>query len=158
MSVAPEKLVKKYEFLPKKQQTFVDGCVKHGDHYKAYADAGYSVAGRQWKVNARTLFKELRVVITKRINQKIGTNAILALDVIQEIMQDTDQPGATRLKAAQDYLDRAGHKPLDDVKPLQVSAKQVNDEIERLLGSLQKGLDEAKLIEGTVLESNSVRH
>ena len=131
---------RRYEELPKKQQAFVDFCVKLGDKNEAYEKAGYSVQGRAWKANARSMYLSLSTVIKDRIDVMIGDGAILALNIVKEIMQDPEQPGATRLKASQDYLNRAGYdKPVEtniNIADARTPA-QLDQEIQDLLKASQ---------------------
>lgn len=140
--INPVQLIQKtYDQLTKKQQKYVDCCVRYGDRNVAWEKAGFSTKGRGWKANARNLFLRLSKIIEEQIEQKIGSGAVLALSIVQEIMEDKDQPGATRLKAAQDYLNRAGYdKPVEQtIHVNNVSEKDIENEIQALLSKAKQG-------------------
>lgn len=98
-----------YEGLSPRKQKFVDKYIKLGDRNKAYHEAGYSVEGRGWAANARALFLSLEKIITARVDMKIGDGAVIAFNVVREIMEDDKVSPAVRLNAAKDYLNRAGY-------------------------------------------------
>jgi hypothetical protein len=99
----------KYEDLAPKKQKFVELYIKLGDRKVAYEKAGYSVEGRGWTANARGLFLSLEKIINERVDMKIGDGAVVAFNVVREIMEDVSCSPAVRLNAAKDYLNRAGY-------------------------------------------------
>lgn len=128
----------KYEDLAPRKQKFVDMYLKHGDRNEAYRLAGYSIQGRGWRANARKMYLELTGIIQERIDLKIGQGAILAMEIVSQLMQDDTVSPAVRLNAAKDYLQRAGYdKPaetnvnVNDARALK--DEELDAEIETLL-------------------------
>lgn len=129
---------KKYDELTKKKQEFIDQHLKTGDRDEAYRLAGYSIKGRSWKCNARNLFMELSPVIKDRIELRFGGGAILAMNIVQEIMEDKKVSPAVRLNAAKDYLTRAGYDKPQETTVLvkdKRTHKQIDNEIADILGA-----------------------
>ena len=54
-----------------------------------------------------------------------------ALQVLEDIAEDTDQPAAARVRAASDLLDRAGFKPVSEIEVTAVVAE--NEDLDRAI-------------------------
>ena len=133
-----------FDDLTEKQQLFVDKYLDLGDRDKAYHKAGYSIEGRGWKANSRKMYQKLQHVIEERIDMRIGEGAIMALKIVKEIMQDKNVAPATRLKAAQDYMTRAGRDRTKETKLIvskeaELTDEQLDQEIRTLSGELSDG-------------------
>lgn len=136
-------LNKTYDDLTDKQTKYVDNYLKTGTRNEAYRLAGFSIEGRGWKAQARKLFFQLQKIIQERIELKFGQGAILAMNIVQEIMQDDKVSAAVRLNAAKDFLSRAGYdRPLES--RVQVTDKRSKEEIDRELADMIEGANADK--------------
>ena len=137
----------KYEDLAPKKQLFVDSYIKLGDRKEAFEKAGYSVEGRGWTANARALFLSLEKIITERVDMKIGDGAVVAFNVVREIMIDKDVSPAVRLNAAKDYLNRAGYDvPVETRVNINDERNLSNSEIEAEIARIQTEMPVVKLV------------
>jgi|TARA_R110000803_G_scaffold91530_3_gene158999 phage terminase small subunit len=137
----------KYEDLAPKKQLFVDSYIKLGDRKEAFEKAGYSVEGRGWTANARALFLSLEKIITERVDMKIGDGAVVAFNVVREIMVDKDVSPAVRLNAAKDYLNRAGYDvPIETRVNINDERNLSNSEIEAEIARIQTEMPIVKLV------------
>lgn len=137
----------KYEDLAPKKQLFVDSYIKLGDRKEAFEKAGYSVEGRGWTANARALFLSLEKIITERVDMKIGDGAVVAFNVVREIMVDKDVSPAVRLNAAKDYLNRAGYDvPIETRVNINDERNLSNSEIEAEIARIQTEMPVVKLV------------
>ena len=137
----------KYEDLAPKKQLFVDSYIKLGDRKEAFEKAGYSVEGRGWTANARALFLSLEKIITERVDMKIGDGAVVAFNVVREIMIDKDVSPAVRLNAAKDYLNRAGYDvPIETRVNINDERNLSNSEIEAEIARIQTEMPVVKLV------------
>ena len=137
----------KYEDLAPKKQLFVDSYIKLGDRKEAFEKAGYSVEGRGWTANARALFLSLEKIITERVDMKIGDGAVVAFNVVREIMVDKDVSPAVRLNAAKDYLNRAGYDvPIETRLNINDERNLSNSEIEAEIARIQTEMPVVKLV------------
>ena len=137
----------KYEDLAPKKQLFVDSYIKLGDRKEAFEKAGYSVEGRGWTANARALFLSLEKIITERVDMKIGDGAVVAFNVVREIMIDKDVSPAVRLNAAKDYLNRAGYDvPIETRLNINDERNLSNSEIEAEIARIQTEMPVVKLV------------
>ena len=132
-----------FDDLPDKQQKFIDLYLDSGDRDEAYREAGYSIEGRGWKMNARKLFIKLQPIIEERLETRIGEGAMLALKVVKDLMMSAKSE-AVRLKAAQDYLARGGRDRVRESRVIitdesQMSDKELDDEITALQTKLSGG-------------------
>lgn len=73
---------------------------------QAYIKAGFSAAHAQR--NVAPYHRKNADYIKAYISEQFGSDAPVARNVIREIMNDPNEKGGIRLKAAQDILDRAG--------------------------------------------------
>ena len=98
--------------LTDRQVRFVVEYVANGGNgTKAALAAGYSdVAphGEAWRL---TQLPHVQAAIAAETLKQFGRHAPAAVDVLAEIMIDSDQPGGVRVKAAGMILDRAGFTP-----------------------------------------------
>jgi phage terminase small subunit len=137
----------KYEDLAPKKQLFVDSYIKLGDRKEAFLKAGYSVEGRAWAANARALFLSLEKIITERVDMKIGDGAVVAFNVVREIMVDKDVSPAVRLNAAKDYLNRAGYDvPIETRVNINDERNLSNSEIEAEIARIQTEMPIVRLV------------
>jgi len=137
----------KYEDLAPKKQLFVDSYIKLGDRKEAFEKAGYSVEGRGWTANARALFLSLEKIITERVDMKIGDGAVVAFNVVREIMVDKNVSPAVRLNAAKDYLNRAGYDvPIETRVNINDERNLSNSEIEAEIARIQTEMPIVKLV------------
>lgn len=139
----------KYEELTPRKQRYIDLYLKSGDKYKSYTDAGYNPSARTLRANAYKLYRELEPVIRAQIDKKIGKGAIMALNIVEELMLDPKQPGSVRYQCAKDYLNRAGYDQptetkltIDDLRG--VEDQDLKSEIEELIGKAVKPAAEAE--------------
>lgn len=108
---------------------------------EAYIAAGYAEATA--KYNAQKYHRQNLEYITAYFADHIGTHAPAALKVLLEIMNNEDEKGGIRLKAAQDLLDRAGYSAKQKIEVTtkqldEMSTGELEDEIKKLLGEEPK--------------------
>ena len=72
----------------------------------AYVHAGYS--SLNCRANAHKYYRQNHEYIQGYIAEHIGTHVPTALKVVLEIINNPDEKGGIRLKAAQDIMDRGG--------------------------------------------------
>jgi hypothetical protein len=149
-------ITKSYEELNERQQKFID-LVATGYHKKARngvaagdrmtLSAAYEMAGYTGKATKQAgwrLYMQTKHIIYKRRSEMVELNmsAVMASEIINELMQDKDQPGSVRLKAAQDTMMRTGFdKPQEIVltkKVEDMSTEEVDAELEELLSGTRK--------------------
>ena len=105
---------------------------------KAFIAAGYSAAHAE--KNVTTYHKSNAEYIQSYISEHIGTHAPTALRVVLQIMNDENEKGGIRLKAAQDVLDRAGFSAKQKIE---VTTKEVQDmSTEDLQNEIQRIISE----------------
>lgn len=92
----------------------------------AYQEAGYS--GLNCRANAHKYYRQNAEYITAYMSEHIGVHAPTALNVIKEIMNDPNEKGGIRLKAAQDILDRAGFGAKQKIELTTKDAKEMSTE------------------------------
>lgn len=125
---------------PKTKKERLDIYCKHlcDGHPKvrAFIAAGYSEHSAEKA--CYTFHRENAEYINAYIAEHIGSHAPMALKVILGIMNDDNEKGGIRLKAAQDVLDRAGFSAKQkvelttkDVKDM--STEDLQKEIKRIL-------------------------
>ena len=138
-----------FEELTNKEQKYIDLYLELGDRYLAYEQSGYSTKGRGWKVNARKKFIQLGPIIEERLDMKVGEGALLAFGVIKSLMKNSDSD-AVRLKAAQDYLTRAGHDT--------IITKRIEITDDRPLTDKELDGEIAELMKGVEAETTATKH
>lgn len=105
---------------------------------QAYILAGYSAHTAQ--LNVYKYHRENAEYINAYISEHIGSHAPMALKIILQIMNDDNEKGGIRLKAAQDVLDRAGFSAKQKVEVTTVDVKDMNTE--ELQGEIKRILEE----------------
>ena len=92
--------------LADNQLTFVDAYSDSGDVTQAAKAAGFT------RQRGHQLIKEPKIIaaIEAKNREKLQSGAVKALGVVEHLM-DNAYSETTRLKAATDWLDRAGYKP-----------------------------------------------
>ena len=105
---------------------------------QAYILAGYSAHTAQ--LNVYKYHRENAEYINGYISEHIGSHAPMALKIILGIMNDENEKGGIRLKAAQDVLDRAGFSAKQKVEVTTVDVKDMNTE--ELQGEIKRILEE----------------
>jgi phage terminase small subunit len=96
-----------------KQSAFIDAYVANGGQLKAAAvEAGY--AEKSAHVEANRLMKNPLICqeIHKECMMQLARKAPVALQTVTGLMQSAKSE-FVKLQAAQDWLDRAGFKPID---------------------------------------------
>ena len=96
-----------YDELSKRHRAYVDAFIQCGDKIEAYTLAGFTGQTSSARTNAVRLHRKLADVIEARVEDRIGTGAMMALNVIQTLMVSAESE-AVKLAAAKDYLTRAG--------------------------------------------------
>ena len=133
----------KFDDLNDKSQKFIDFYLDTGDRDEAYRLAGYSIAGRAWKKNARMMFLKFEILIEERVETRIGEGALLALSVIRNLMTSAKSE-TVKLKAAQDYLHRGGrdHEKTEHEQPSKdadLTDEELHTEIQSLVRRMSIG-------------------
>ena len=106
--------------LTDRQLRFVEEYVKDYNATQAAIRAGYSekTAHNSGHRNVKNgeiqeKIKELQELMRTQLQQQFSSDAIVARNIMLNIMSDEDAPEAVRLSAAKDFLDRAGFKPVE---------------------------------------------
>ena len=127
------------EDAPKsKQEKLDDFCkaIANGlTREAAYVEAGYS--GLNCRANAHKFYRQNHQYITAFLAEHIGTLVPTALKVIQTIMNDPNEKGGIRLKAAQDLCDRGGFTAKQRIEittkdTKDMTTQELEDEIAKL--------------------------
>lgn len=92
----------------------------------AYQEAGYS--GLNCRANAHKYYRQNADYIQAYIAEHVGTHAPTALNVIISIMNDPNEKGGIRLKAAQDIMDRGGFGAKQKIELTTKDAKEMSTE------------------------------
>lgn len=122
----------KYDDLNAKQRKYVREFIKTADRNASYKAAGYAPA----RANALRLHRRVSDIIESEVQKKIQTGAIIALNVVQGLMENATSE-AVKLAAAKDYLTRAGKDtPVESEVRVLDSRKETDKELEDELGSL----------------------
>lgn len=119
-----------------KLDLFCEGIANGLSRSEAYEAAGYSP--HNCKANANKFYRQNAPYIQAYIAEHIGYHAPTALKVLLEVMNDKGEKGGTRLKAAQDVLDRAGFGAKREVNltvkdAKEMSTEELSNEIARLV-------------------------
>ncbi len=109
-----------------KLDLFCEGIANGLSRSAAYEAAGYSA--HDCKANANKFYRQNAPYIQAYIAEHIGCHAPTALKVIVEVMNDPNERGATRVKAAQDVLDRAGFGAKQKIELTTKDAKEMTTE------------------------------
>lgn len=117
-----------------------------------YADGPYAAR------NASLFHRNNAAYIQAFLSEHIGSHAPTALKVILGIMNDPQEKGGIRLKAAQDVLDRAGFSAKQKIEVSTKDAKEMTTE--ELQNELRKAFAEhselAKIIAFTPVNGEGV--
>lgn len=113
-----------------KQIAFVEEYIKGKTAYESAILAGYKDGDSAYVQGCRLLKNESVINYMKQrkeelqalINHEFVEASVLAKDVLVGILKNKNASDADKIKASRDILDRAGHKPKDEVV---VEAKQV---------------------------------
>lgn len=105
---------------------------------QAYVIAGYSE--RTAALNVYKYHRDNAEYINAYMSEHIGSHAPMALKIVLKIMNDENEKGGIRLKAAQDVLDRAGFGAKQKVELTTVDVKDMNTE--ELQGEIKRILEE----------------
>lgn len=102
----------------------------------AYVGAGY--AEHYAEANAQKYYRQNAEYIKGYMDEHIGSHVPTALKVVLQILNNPNEKGGIRLKAAQDILDRAGHNAKTKVEittkdTKDMTTEELNNELQRLL-------------------------
>lgn len=143
-----KKKAKTFDELAPKRRKFIDLYIKYGDHIQAHIDAGFNSSDRTRAMHARRLRMDLEPFITERVEQKIGSGAVRAFNVIEDLMMKAKSE-QVKLAAAKDLLSRAGYDKPQEILHKNIVEEMPKDqllsEIERLTQKLTKDMP----VEGT---------
>jgi hypothetical protein len=121
----------------------------------AYIAAGYSPLGA--RKNANAFHKANIQYIQAYVGEHITSHAPTALKVLLRIMNDPEEKGGIRLKAAQDILDRSGYSAKQKVEITTPDVKDMSTE--DLQNELKRAFKEspelAKIFDFPRVESQS---
>lgn len=105
------------------QSNFIEEYLKDGNATQAAIRAGYSkkTAYRSGYRNVKNgqiqkKLEERRKEIREQLQQQFTSDAVIARKVLFDIMNDELANENVRIKAAVDFLDRAGFKPIEKLE------------------------------------------
>lgn len=118
-----------------KLDLYCQGLCDGKSRKQAYIAAGYA-DGPYALRNANHFHKSNLAYVNIYISEHIGGHAPVALKVVLGIMNDPEEKGGIRLKAAQDILDRAGFSAKQKVEvsvkdTKEMTTEELQDEIKR---------------------------
>jgi phage terminase small subunit len=120
--------------LTPQQAAFIESYVECGSAVKAMKAAGYSPD----RSNGQKLVRKFAEQISSAFQQTMASKAGVALNVLQTIMTDKEAAPRDRLRAASEWLDRAGnlskHSSVS-AKIVQQAESWTDDEGNLLMGS-----------------------
>lgn len=128
--------------LTDKENNFITELVdNHLEPLEAFAKAGYDCKATA-KNRAKRLQRHLWLHIEKRIKERVGETATLALSVLELLMREAESENV-KLNAARDILSRAGydaiHKQETVVKEVvDLSDAELDEQIKRLSNNVVK--------------------
>lgn len=96
-----------------RKQAFVEHYVECGDALEAAKRAGYDQSPAALSVTASRLKRELSGKIDEAVRKRFTDQAPAMLSVLSELAANSTSD-AVRHKAASDWLDRAGYKPVSE--------------------------------------------
>ena len=129
--------------LTEREHQFVIELVdNHLDPEDAFYKAGYTAPNSNGKNRAKRLQRHLWLHIEKRIKERVGETATLALTVLERLMREAESENV-KLNAARDILSRAGydavHKQETVVKEVtDLTDAELDEQIERLSQNVVK--------------------
>ena len=128
------------------QLTFVDAYSDSGDVTQAAKAAGFT------RQRGHQLIKEPKIIaaIEAKNREKLQSGAVKALGVVEHLM-DNAQSETTKLKAAVDWLDRAGYKPEHnwrnpDESDRDADIDYIRSRIKQLTNELGIDIEEAEVL------------
>jgi len=116
-----------------RQQKFVQYYLETGNAKQSYIDAGYKARGNSAEVNSARLLRNAQISekihmekekISNELRQKFIKDALLARNVMVNILNDPFATDKDKLVAAKEVLDRAGFK---QTKKTEVSGNEKVD-------------------------------
>jgi len=128
--------------LTEKEEAFVIALVDNKkEPLDAFYDAGYT--GENESVNknrSKRIQRHLWLHIEKRIKERVGETATLALNVLEQLMREADSENV-RLNAARDILSRAGYDAVQRQETVlkevhELSEAELDDQIKALMDEL----------------------
>tara|TARA_R100000935_G_scaffold8514_1_gene17870 strand:+ start:1225 stop:1701 length:477 start_codon:yes stop_codon:yes gene_type:complete len=128
--------------LTDKESNFITELVdNHLEPLEAFAKAGYDCKATA-KNRSKRLQRHLWLHIEKRIKERVGETATLALSVLELLMRNAESENV-KLNAARDILSRAGydaiHKQETVVKEVvDLSDAELDEQIKRLSDNVVK--------------------
>lgn len=111
-----------------KEELFIEKYMEHGDGVRAAIEAGFSE--KSAPSYASQLKRKLRVEIDKYAREHLATESSMMLSVVHKLAREA-QSEDVRLKAAKDWLDRAGYKPVNEHRDL--TEKQTPEQLLEML-------------------------
>lgn len=118
----------------------------------AYIAAGYS--SHNCRSNAHKYYRQNADYVQAYIAEHIGGHAPTALKVIVSVMNDPNEKGGIRLKAAQDLMDRGG---FGAKQKIELSTKDTKDmSSEELQNEIIKLVSENPALAGLIAKAESV--
>jgi hypothetical protein len=125
--------------LTPKEEAFLIGLVDSKlEPIDAFKAAGYSEGSEGLsKHRAKRIQKHLWLHIEKRIQERVGETATLALNVLEELMRSAESENV-RLNAARDILSRAGYDAIHRQETVfkethEMSDLELDEQIKELL-------------------------
>lgn len=101
------------EKLTDKQRMFVDNLFIPGTtQEQAAINAGYAKRSAKVQASRNLKVSAVQEYLNTCVQEAIQSNSIRALNTVANL-SDSANSSYVRLQAAQDILDRAGHKPVD---------------------------------------------
>ena len=128
--------------LTEKEEAFVIALVDNKrEPLDAFYEAGYT--GENESVNknrSKRIQRHLWLHIEKRIKERVGETATLALNVLEQLMREADSENV-RLNAARDILSRAGYDAVQRQETVvkevhELSEAELDDQIKALMDEL----------------------
>lgn len=121
-----------------KLNLYCEGLANGLNRMDAYIAAGY--AEGQARANSQKYHRENAEYIQGYLAEHIGLHVPTALKVVLQIMNDPNEKGGIRLKAAQDVLDRGGFSAKQRIE---LTTKDVKDfSTEELQNEIRKLVEE----------------
>ena len=124
------------EMTAKEEQFVLQLVDNHLEPEQAFHAAGYKAESSHAGHRAKRIQRHLWLHIEKRIKEKVGETATLALSVLESLMREADSENV-KLNAARDILSRAGydavHKQETVVREVsELTDKELDEQIQRL--------------------------
>ena len=132
-----------------RQDRFIDCYILNGGKQRQAAiDAGYSESAADTRAHELLKREDVQNAINNRVNRQISNHVPLAIDTIKKLAVSANSE-SVRLTAAQDILNRAGIRPLQETKQIQQLTTRA--QYEEILKEIEKALkNREKVIESDV--------